>query len=194
MLVVTRVQPNPATELTCDGLRQSRWWFSSHENSWKLRKEGMPDAWEAPERPRPSAPGKDQVRRGIWTDGPRDRAEPFGHYLGDTAAKGLGPASPSGRLFPSRISGGWVVAGQVGPGASATINAVTPVQPGAPLTPTEIEVVRLLARGESSFEVGRQLQLKPGVVREAIQSILEKMQAHSRIEAVALAGNLGLLD
>jgi DNA-binding NarL/FixJ family response regulator len=69
-----------------------------------------------------------------------------------------------------------------------------PVIPLAPLTPPEIEVVRLLARGYLSQEVERRLKLGRGEVRKLIQSILEKMQAHTRAEAIVRARNLGLLE
>ena len=68
---------------------------------------------------------------------------------------------------------------------------VTPIEPVAPLTPTEIEVVRLIASGLLSLEVERRLQLGRGAVRELIQSILEKLQAHARAEAVVRARDLG---
>jgi DNA-binding NarL/FixJ family response regulator len=69
-----------------------------------------------------------------------------------------------------------------------------PVIPLVPLTPREIEVVRLLARGHLSQEVERRLQLGPGVMRGLIQSILEKMQVHTRAEAILRARDLGLLE
>jgi DNA-binding NarL/FixJ family response regulator len=69
-----------------------------------------------------------------------------------------------------------------------------PVIPVAPLTPAEIDVMRLLARGHVSQEVERRLQLGRGVVRELIQSILEKLQAHTRAEAIVRARDLGLLE
>jgi DNA-binding NarL/FixJ family response regulator len=71
---------------------------------------------------------------------------------------------------------------------------MSPIEPLYPLTRTEIEVVRLLARGESSQGVARQLHMSGLMVRQHIQSILEKLQVHSRLEATVRARDLGLLD
>jgi PAS domain S-box-containing protein len=55
------------------------------------------------------------------------------------------------------------------------------------LTPREHEVLRLLARGESTLAIARQLFISTATVRNHAQNILTKLGAHSRLEAVALA-------
>ncbi len=64
---------------------------------------------------------------------------------------------------------------------------------GSDLTPREMEVLRLLADGESKERIGQRLFLSPNTVRNHIQSILTKLGAHSRLEAVAVAVREGLI-
>lgn len=62
------------------------------------------------------------------------------------------------------------------------------------LTPKELEVLRLLAEGANSAEIARRLQISPNTVRTHVQSILAKLQVHSRLEAVAFAARNGLVS
>jgi DNA-binding NarL/FixJ family response regulator len=55
------------------------------------------------------------------------------------------------------------------------------------LTPREYEVLSLLAEGANSFQISRTLSISPNTVRTHVQSILVKLQVHSRLEAVAFA-------
>jgi DNA-binding NarL/FixJ family response regulator len=55
------------------------------------------------------------------------------------------------------------------------------------LTPREREVLALLTSGASSPEIARTLAVSPNTVRTHVQSILAKLQVHSRLEAVAFA-------
>ncbi len=61
------------------------------------------------------------------------------------------------------------------------------------LTPREREVLRLLAEGCDSKAIATRLGLSVHTARDHVQSVLEKMDAHSRIEAVIRAGELGLV-
>ena len=61
------------------------------------------------------------------------------------------------------------------------------------LTQREQDVLRLLARGADSKTIASRLGLSVHTARDHIQSILEKLDAHSRIEAVVRAGELGLV-
>lgn len=63
----------------------------------------------------------------------------------------------------------------------------------ASLTPREREVLRLLAAGCDSKAIATRLGLSVHTARDHVQSVLEKMDAHSRIEAVLRAGELGLV-
>jgi two-component system nitrate/nitrite response regulator NarL len=62
------------------------------------------------------------------------------------------------------------------------------------LTDREREVLRLLARGTTSPEISKRLHIAPNTVRTHIQSILAKLQVHSRLEAAAFAVRHGLVD
>jgi DNA-binding NarL/FixJ family response regulator len=57
----------------------------------------------------------------------------------------------------------------------------------AELTPRELEVLRLLARGLRQPEIARNLVISPKTAATHIQHILGKLGVHSRAEAVAYA-------
>jgi len=61
------------------------------------------------------------------------------------------------------------------------------------LTPRERDVLRLLAKGCDSKTIAGRLGLSVYTARDHVQSVLEKLDAHSRIEAVVRAGELGLV-
>lgn len=62
------------------------------------------------------------------------------------------------------------------------------------LTPRERDVLRLLAEGCDSKGIAGRLGLSVHTARDHVQSVLEKLDAHSRIEAVVRAGELGLVS
>jgi PAS domain S-box-containing protein len=55
------------------------------------------------------------------------------------------------------------------------------------LTPREREVLHLLTEGLDGAAIADQLFLSPATVRNHIQNILNKLEVHSRVQAVALA-------
>lgn len=61
------------------------------------------------------------------------------------------------------------------------------------LTEREHEVLRLLACGMTSREIADELYLSPNTVRSYTQSLLGKLQAHNRIQALATARRLHLI-
>ncbi|MBN1657264.1 MAG: AAA family ATPase [Anaerolineae bacterium] len=63
-----------------------------------------------------------------------------------------------------------------------------------PLSPRETEVLRLLTTHLSHAEMADVLVLSVNTVRSHIKHIYDKLDAHSRMEAVARATELGLLD
>jgi DNA-binding NarL/FixJ family response regulator len=65
---------------------------------------------------------------------------------------------------------------------------------GADLTAREVEVLELMAKGLLNKQVARFLGLQLNTVRNHSQSILAKLQAHSRLEAVATAQRDGIID
>lgn len=64
----------------------------------------------------------------------------------------------------------------------------------ARLTPRELEVLRLLARGWDNAQIGQTLYLSRGTVKHHISSILSKLQVENRIQAAVQAVRGGLLD
>lgn len=68
------------------------------------------------------------------------------------------------------------------------------VQTGIGLTRRELEVLELVSVGLSNKAVAARLELKVNTVRNHVQALLSKLEAHSRLEAVAKAGKLGLLN
>jgi DNA-binding NarL/FixJ family response regulator len=86
---------------------------------------------------------------------------------------------------------------QVVPGLTPMLTAVPapasgppsarPSSGGAPLTPRELEVLELLADGLSGSAIAERLYLSAHTVRNHVQRSLDKLGAHSRLEAVAMA-------
>jgi DNA-binding NarL/FixJ family response regulator len=62
------------------------------------------------------------------------------------------------------------------------------------LTPRETEILRLMAQGFDNRAIADQLVISFTTVRGHVQNLLTKLGAHSKLEAVARAGQLGLLD
>jgi two-component system nitrate/nitrite response regulator NarL len=62
------------------------------------------------------------------------------------------------------------------------------------LTPREREVLVLLAEGAASKTIAARLGVSANTVRTHIQSILTKLQVHSRLEAAAFAIRSGVVD
>jgi two-component system, NarL family, nitrate/nitrite response regulator NarL len=61
------------------------------------------------------------------------------------------------------------------------------------LTPREFQVLRLLVEGTRSDEIARRLGASPNTVRTHVQSVLTKLQVHSRLEAATFAVRHGLV-
>ena len=72
-----------------------------------------------------------------------------------------------------------------------------PPPPPAPgnsdLTRREIEILKLVASGESTRAVADRLHVSPATVRNHVQNILGKLGVHSRLQAVAYATTHRLL-
>lgn len=65
---------------------------------------------------------------------------------------------------------------------------------GSSLTDREREVLQLLAKGSQNQAVADQLFLSVNTVRKHVQSILSKLGAHSKLEAVAIAVREGVIE
>ena len=62
------------------------------------------------------------------------------------------------------------------------------------LTDRELQVLRLVARGKSNKEIAKDLFISENTVKNHVRNILEKLQLHSRMEAVMYAVRERLLD
>ena len=62
------------------------------------------------------------------------------------------------------------------------------------LTPRQLEVLRSLSEGKGAKEIGQDLYLSQATVRNHIRSLLQALGAHSQLEALAKARELGILS
>lgn len=66
--------------------------------------------------------------------------------------------------------------------------------PGSDLTDRERELLPYLARGLTNRAIAAELYLSVNTVRNYVQSILHKLGAHSKLEAVSLAVRAGIVE
>jgi two-component system, NarL family, response regulator DevR len=62
------------------------------------------------------------------------------------------------------------------------------------LTGREHDVLRLLAQGMDNFQIAEELGIGYGTVRGHVRGVLEKLGAHTRLQAVAEARKAGLVE
>jgi len=82
------------------------------------------------------------------------------------------------------------------PSSALASQAARDAVPGEiePLTPREEEVLHLLVEGLSNKEIGAQLHLTEGTVKNYVSAIIAKLQANDRTHAVVTALRRGLVD
>jgi len=61
------------------------------------------------------------------------------------------------------------------------------------LTPRQLEVLKLLSEGKSVREIGKELYLSEATVRNHVRSLLQALEAHSQLEVLAKAREMGIL-
>ena len=66
--------------------------------------------------------------------------------------------------------------------------------PSPRLTDRELEVLKLVAQGLNNREIAKRLFISENTVKNHVRNILEKLQLHSRMEAVMYAVREKLLD
>jgi len=113
------------------------------------------------------------------------RAGAIGYLLKDTQAAELRTAIKA------------AAAGQVhlSPQASAyLLGAIRMPERPERLTPREMDVLRLLARGQSNKEIARSLQLVEDTAKDHVRHILAKLGVQSRTQAVLAAIRLGIVS
>jgi len=113
------------------------------------------------------------------------RAGAIGYLLKDTQAAEL-------RKAIKAAAAGQV---QLSPQASAyLLSAVRTPELLEPLTPREMDVLRLLAQGQSNKEIARILHLVEETVKSHVRHILAKLGVQSRTQAVLAAIRLGIVS
>jgi DNA-binding NarL/FixJ family response regulator len=94
------------------------------------------------------------------------------------------------------LDGGSPISPQVARHLLAMVGQAPVVQAGVShgdLTPREREILALIARGYKRDEVATRLDISVSTVGTHINAIYRKLEVRSNIEAVAIAGRLGLL-
>jgi two-component system NarL family response regulator len=79
-------------------------------------------------------------------------------------------------------------------GAEAPPAPAPAAQPTPRLTDREMEVLRLVATGMNNREIAKQLFITENTVKNHVRNILEKLQLHSRMEAVVYAVREKMLE
>ncbi len=113
------------------------------------------------------------------------RAGAIGYLLKDTQAAAL-------RKAIKAAAAGQV---QLSPQASTyLLGAIRTPELPEPLTPREMDVLRLLAQGQSNKEIARALHLVEETVKSHVGHILAKLGVASRTQAVLAAIRLGIVS
>jgi PAS domain S-box-containing protein len=79
-------------------------------------------------------------------------------------------------------------------GSTQTPSPLANGSTGADLTERELDVLTLLAQGFSTDKIARSLSISPSTTRNHIRNILQKLQVHSRLQAVVQAYKRGLVS
>jgi len=94
------------------------------------------------------------------------------------------------------VAGKTVVAPDLAPVLARVVQGdnITPSEesPFAKLTPREMEILALLAEGQSNKVIARNLGISDGTVKLHVKSILRKLGVHSRVEAAVIAVEQGM--
>jgi len=79
-----------------------------------------------------------------------------------------------------------------GPRSTRNSSLTSPLTTG--LTPREREILELIVAGSGSRTIADRLHISTNTVRTHVQSVLTKLQVHSRLEAAAFAIRHGLVE
>ena len=109
-------------------------------------------------------------------------------YLLKGASKEEVLATVRAAMLGERRVQGSLAADLLGEEAGATTLAGRP-----PLSERELEVVRLMAAGQTNAEIARRLQVSPNTAKAHVHHVLRKLGVADRTSAVARAAALGLL-
>jgi len=78
-------------------------------------------------------------------------------------------------------------------GMASPADEPAPAAADSPLTPRQLHVLRHLAAGHSTAVIAARLGISIDTVRNHIRAILERLEVHTRLEAVIRAHDLGLV-
>jgi LuxR family maltose regulon positive regulatory protein len=122
-------------------------------------------------------------------------AEPEG-YVRTFVDEGQGMASLLRKALARGIARGYVEDLVAAFGTRDTARRDQPVVTAGlePVTPRELQVLRLLADGASNAELARALVVEQSTVKTHLIHLYSKLDAHNRTQAVARARALQLLD
>ena len=113
-----------------------------------------------------------------------DEGAPMAELLSAAAAQGIRPDYANKLLAAFELEPKDERATSSVPGPSSLVE---------PLSPRELEVLRLIAQGLSNQEIGERLFLALDTVKGHNRRIFDKLQVQRRTEAIARASELGLL-
>jgi len=105
--------------------------------------------------------------------------------------RGVEPARLASAL--AAAASGWTVLDERITRALLAPRAREAAEPHEELTPRELEALDLLARGLSNREIARRLGVSEHTAKFHVTSILAKLGAQSRAEAIVKAARLGLV-
>jgi DNA-binding NarL/FixJ family response regulator len=117
-----------------------------------------------------------------------------GYMVKESASDGLlkGLAAVArGEIFLDSSLSSQVVENLLQPSVTSPAAAVLP---HPRLTPREQEVMRLLAEGFTTREIGKRLFISPKTVENHRANIMKKLDLHGTIDLVRQAARLGLID
>jgi len=89
--------------------------------------------------------------------------------------------------------GAWLALRLRGPRIPETFEINRLAQQSLGLSERELEVLSLIAAGQSNKEIARQLGVSPNTVKTHIANLFEKLGAQRRTEAILKARELGVI-
>jgi len=92
------------------------------------------------------------------------------------------------------LSGGHYIPTLVLDDATEEPETPEPVNPAAALTPRQMDVLRLVARGLSNRDIAHALELSEGTVKLHVTAILKALGVPNRTSAVIAASRMGLTE
>jgi DNA-binding CsgD family transcriptional regulator len=87
----------------------------------------------------------------------------------------------------------WAGSRLSGQAPPVTAEPVSRASPAAGVSSRELQVLQLLAAGQSNKEMARQLGVSPNTIKTHVARLFEKLKARRRTEAIARARELGML-